>query len=64
MIRPSILRDAVHTFTNFAIAALVLIAVIAVLYFVAQCVHRWVHPAQDHLARVVFDCRTAKMIRS
>jgi hypothetical protein len=41
MIRPSILRDAVHTFTNFAIAALVLIAaVIAVLYFVAQCVHR------------------------
>ncbi|HEX3279854.1 MAG TPA: hypothetical protein VHR36_01375 [Pyrinomonadaceae bacterium] len=40
MIRPSILRDAVHTFTNFAIAALVLVAaLIAVLYFVAQCGH-------------------------
>jgi hypothetical protein len=41
MIRPSILRDAVHTFTKFAIAALVLfVALIAVLYFVAQCMHR------------------------
>jgi hypothetical protein len=41
MIRPSILRDAVHTFTKFAIAALVLFAtLIAVLYFIAQCVHR------------------------
>ena len=41
MIGPSIFRDAVHTFTNFAIAALVSIAaLIAVLYFFAQCVHR------------------------
>jgi hypothetical protein len=41
MIRPSILSDAVHTFTKFAIAVLVLFAaLIAVLYFVAQCVHR------------------------
>jgi hypothetical protein len=41
MIRPSILRNAVHTFTKFAIAALILFAaLIAVLYFVAQWVHR------------------------
>jgi hypothetical protein len=40
MIRPSILRDAVHTFTKFAIAALILIATLmAVLYFVAQYVY-------------------------
>ena len=40
MIHPSILRDAVHTFTKFAIAALVFFAVlIAVLYIVAQYLH-------------------------
>jgi hypothetical protein len=52
MIRPSILRDAVHMFTKFAIAALLLFAaLIAVLYFVAQCVHRWTQPAQDRASR-------------
>ena len=41
MIRPSIFRGTVHTFTKFAIATLVLFAaMIAVLYFFAQCLHR------------------------